>query len=136
MLKPGGELVAMLYARNSLNYHLAIRVVRRAALLGLYPLAAAGVVKPKGIVGQHIDNARRDGLWRYLKLDNFTHRSTDGPLNPFAKVYDLDDVARDFPDFRVTSSYKVYMHAPPLPVHKLPGASRMGWHLWVHLAPR
>jgi len=136
VLKTGGELVAMLYARQSLNYQVAIRVVRRAALVGLYPLAAAGVVKPKGIVGQHLDNARQEGLWRYLKLDNFTHRSTDGPLNPYAKVYDLDDVARDFPDFRITRSYQVYMHAPPLPVHKLPGASKLGWHLWVHLAPR
>jgi hypothetical protein len=27
------------------------------------------------------------------------------------------------------------MHAPPLPVHGLPGGSVMGWHLWAHLSP-
>ena len=136
VLEPNGELVVMLYARRSLNYQLAIRVVRRAALLGIYPLAQRGVVKPRGIVAQHVENARRDGLFRYLRMDNFVHRSTDGALNPYTKVYDLSAVAADFPSFRITRSYKVYMHAPPLPVHKLPGASKLGWHLWVHLSPR
>jgi hypothetical protein len=27
------------------------------------------------------------------------------------------------------------MHAPPLPVHGLPGETLMGWHLWIHLEP-
>jgi SAM-dependent methyltransferase len=136
VLEPQGELVVMLYARRSLNYQVAIRVVRRAALLCIYPLAQRGIVKSRGIVAQHVENARRDGLFRYLRMDNFVHRSTDGALNPYTKVYDLRAVAADFPAFRVTRAYKVYMHAPPLPVHKLPGASKLGWHLWVHLSPR
>ena len=49
---------------------------------------------------------------------------------------DLADVERDFPSFRVERSFKRFMHAPPLPVHKLPGGSLMGWHLWVYLTPR
>jgi hypothetical protein len=28
------------------------------------------------------------------------------------------------------------MHAPPLPVGRLPLARWLGWHLWVHLRPR
>jgi hypothetical protein len=28
------------------------------------------------------------------------------------------------------------MHAPPLPVHGLPGAGHLGWHLWVTLEAR
>jgi len=36
VLKPGGQLIAMLYARRSLNYLLAISVVRRLSLAILF----------------------------------------------------------------------------------------------------
>jgi SAM-dependent methyltransferase len=140
VLRPHGELVVMLYARRSLNFQLSIRVLRRLALLLLYPAYRFGLVKPDGIVGEHLANARANGLFRYLELEAFTHRSTDGPLNPYAKVYDLDDVRRDFPDFDVIRSYKAYLHAPPIPVGRLRGVNRLGtwfgWHLWVHLRPK
>ncbi|MEO6512727.1 MAG: methyltransferase domain-containing protein [Nocardioides sp.] len=131
VLRPGGRLVAMLYARRSVNYQVSIRLVRRAALLGAYPLRRR--VRSGSRLGQHLSNAEQTGLRRYLELERFTHRNTDGPLNPFARVYDLRDVARDFPDFVVEHTEQTYMHAPPLPVHRLPGASRLGWHLWVHM---
>ena len=136
VLRPDGELVVMLYARRSLNYQVSIRVLRRAALAIAYPLARAGLYRPRGIVAQHVANAGQVGLGRYLRLHNFVHRSTDGPLNPFARVYDLDRVAADFPDFEITKSYQRYMHAPPLPVTGWPLGSKLGWHLWVHLRPR
>jgi SAM-dependent methyltransferase len=133
VLKPDGRLVAMLYARRSLNYLVAIAIVRRIAVASLYMIGA----KPGGIVGGHLANARREGLWHYLKMSNFIHRNTDGPLNPYSKVYDLAAVRADFPDFQIERSYQDLMHAPPLPVAPLkPLAAIMGWHLWVHLAPR
>jgi SAM-dependent methyltransferase len=133
VLKPNGRLIAMLYARRSLNYLVAIAVVRRLAIIPLYLVGA----KPGGIVGGHLANARREGLWRYLKMSNFIHRNTDGPENPYAKVYDLATVRADFPDFQVERSYQDNMHAPPLPVGALkPLAGILGWHLWVHMAPR
>ena len=133
VLKPDGQLVAMLYARHSLNYWLAIAIVRRLALVGLYSVGA----KPKGLAGEHLANARKQGLGNYLKMSNFIHHNTDGPQNPYAKVYDLSRVRADFPDFDVERSYKDFMHAPPLPVSALkPLAGMMGWHLWVHLLPR
>lgn len=136
VLKPGGKLVVMLYARRSLNYLVSIALVRRLALLAAYPLARFGLVRPEGMLGQHVRQAREVGLREYLRLDRFTHHSTDGPESPFSRVYDLADVERDFPSFRVERSFKRFMHAPPLPVHRLPGGSLMGWHLWVHLTPR
>jgi ubiquinone/menaquinone biosynthesis C-methylase UbiE len=131
VLKPGGRLVAMLYAKRSLNYQVSIRWVRRAALVGAYPLRRR--VPEASMLGQHLANAQRMGLARYLSMDTFVHHNTDGPMNPFARVYDLRDVARDFPDFEVERSYQRYMHAPPLPVRRLPGGARLGWHLWLHL---
>lgn len=131
VLKPQGELIAMLYARWSLNYLLSISLVRRLGLLALWVSGR----EPGGIYGQHLVNARRMGALRYLRMHNFIHRNTDGPLNPYSKVYDLRRVARDFPDFRVVRTYKQFMHAPPLPVHALPLERLLGWHLWVHLRP-
>jgi hypothetical protein len=69
-------------------------------------------------------------------MDRFVHANTDGPANPYARVYDISDIERDFPDFRVVSNHKEFMHAPPLPVHGLPGGRLMGWHLWVEMEPR
>lgn len=133
VLKPDGRLVAMLYARRSLNYLVAISVVRRIAIVTLYLMGA----QPGGLVGGHLANARREGLWRYLKMSNFIHRNTDGPENPYSKVYDLATVRVDFPAFQLERSYLDFMHAPPLPVAQLkPLAGILGWHLWVHLVPR
>jgi SAM-dependent methyltransferase len=138
VLRPGGELVIMVYARWSLNYLVSIGVIRRAALLGAFPLAKAGILKPgaEGMLAAHLDNATKMGLFRYLRLTEFVHHNTDGPANPYALVYDGKRVEHDFPDFRVVRTYKRFMHAPPLPVHGLPGETVMGWHFWVHLVPR
>jgi SAM-dependent methyltransferase len=135
VLKPDGRAVVMLYARYSLNYLVSIAVVRRLGLLAVFALSRAGV-QVGGIYGAHVKQARRVGLRHYLRLANFVHRNTDGPENPYSKVYGLADVRRDFPSFEIDRAHKEFMHAPPLPVHGLPLAHVAGWHLWVHLRPR
>jgi SAM-dependent methyltransferase len=132
VLKPGGELIAMLYARWSLNYLVSIHIVRRLALALCYALNVA----PNSLVEAHIGHARAAGLLDYLRMQNFIHRNTDGPDNVFSRVYDLRLVRRHFPDFAVTRSYRRYMHAPPLPVAWLPLERQLGWHLWVHMRPK
>jgi len=132
VLKPGGELVAMLYARRSVNYLLSIKILRRVGLAGLLALG----MEPEGKIGDHVRLAKAHGPLAYLRMRNFIHRSTDGPHNPYAKVYGLREVREDFPKFTITRSHREFMHAPPLPVQGLPGASLLGWHLWVHLSPR
>jgi hypothetical protein len=122
----------MVYARNSLNYQDSIRLIRR---LGLAVLYASGA-KVGGLLGEHLANARRVGLRRYLRMDRFIHHNTDGPRNPFSRVYDLRSARRDFPDFTIERAHKEFMHAPPLPVHGLPGAGLLGWHLWLHMRVR
>ncbi len=131
VLKPDGELIVMLYAKWSLNYLFSIGVIRRLGLLALYAMSH----DPGGIYSHHLTNARTLGIWRYLRMTNFIHKNTDGPLNPYSKVYDLRTVRRDFPDFEPIRSYRRFMHAPPLPVRWLPLERLLGWHLWVHLRP-
>ena len=136
VLRPGGELVIMMYARWSLNYLVSIGLIRRATLVAAYPLARAGILSAdpaRGMLAAHLANARDKGLARYLRLDEFVHRNTDGPANPYALVYDRRRIERDFPSFRITRTYRRFMHAPPLPVHWLPGETFVGWHLWAHL---
>jgi SAM-dependent methyltransferase len=134
VLRPGGTVVAMLYARRSLNFQVSIRVVRRAVLAAAYPLR--NTLPFTGMLRRHLDNAERVGLRGYLDLETFTHRNTDGPLNPFARVYSVPEVASDFPSFQVVDSFQEYLHAPPLPVHGLPFGNRLGWHLWVTMQAR
>lgn len=131
VLKSDGELIVMLYARWSLNYLVSISIMRRLGLLALH------LTKRHlgGIFGQHLANARAIGLWTYLHMDNFIHKNTDGPFNPYSKVYDLQTVKKDFPNFKVIRSYKQFMYAPPIPVQWLPLERVLGWHLWVHMRP-
>ncbi|MFF3578273.1 class I SAM-dependent methyltransferase [Streptomyces mirabilis] len=136
VLKPGGELVVMLYARWSLNYLVSIGLLRRAALLAAHPLERLGALSEPGeLLEAHLDNARKTGLMRYLRMSKFIHRNTDGPHNPYSQVYDVRRVRRDFPYFDVRHTEKHFLHAPPLPLHGLGGGKLMGWHLWVRLTP-
>ena len=134
VLRPGGEAVVMLYARYSLNYLVSVSVVRRLGLIAMYGLDRAGV-HVGGIYGRHVENARQVGLARYVRMSTFVHRNTDGPDNPYSKVYGLADVRRDFPSFEILRAHKEFMHAPPLPVRRLGLEHVAGWHLWVHMRP-
>ena len=60
VLKPGGRLIAMLYARRSLNYLLAISVVRR---LGIADSRTwLGRKRSWASIGGHIASAKQMGL--------------------------------------------------------------------------
>ncbi len=48
VLRPGGHLVAMLYARHSLNYQVSIRILRRLALAAAYPVRRTRLVASLG----------------------------------------------------------------------------------------
>jgi SAM-dependent methyltransferase len=133
VLRPDGRLVVMMYARRSVNYQLSIRLVRRAALVAAWPVRRR---IHDGLLAGHLANAEREGLLNYLRMSRFLHANTDGPESPFARVYNIREVRRDFPLFHVTGAHQHYMHAPPLPVHGRPGGSVLGWHLWVEMSPR
>ncbi len=132
VLKPGGRLIAMLYAKWSLNYLLSISVARRLGLLAMYSLGMKG----QGIYRNHLENARKLGISKYLSMDSFINVSTDGPFNPYSRVYDTKEIDRDFVDFEIVETHKEFMHAPPLSVGWLPLAGLLGWHLWVELRPK
>lgn len=132
VLKPTGRLTAMLYAKWSLNYLVSISVARRLGLLAMYGLG----VNANGIYGDHLANAKKMGIRQYLAMQNFINVSTDGPFNPYSKVYGRSEIEDDFVDFELLEIHKEFMHAPPMSVHWLPLASVLGWHLWAEMKPR
>lgn len=132
VLKPRGTLVIMVYAKHSLNYWLSIALLRRVGITFLYFTG----IKLGGIYDVHLKQARANGLLRYLKMENFIHRNTDGPLNPYIRVHTVRDVERQFSLFRIDRVHKECMWAPPLHVKWLPLSRWLGWHLWVHLVKK
>ncbi len=132
VLKSDGRLIAMLYSKWSLNYLLSIAVARRAGLMAMYVLRLRG----SGIYHAHLENARGVGIRKYLAMQNFINVSTDGPYNPYSKVYGRREIEADFPQFEIASLHKEFMHAPPLPVEWMPLSSLLGWHLWAELTVR
>jgi hypothetical protein len=51
-------------------------------------------------------------------------------------VYSPREVEAEFPNFELVDAFTRYMHAPPLPVRRLPAERWLGWHLWVQLRAR
>ena len=143
VLKPGGRLVIMMYHKKSLNYVLSISIVRRLLMVGLFltaKLGARAAITSPLLVG-HLKNTEEFGLLQYLKNPLFMMRNTDGPKNPYSKVYDLNDIAMDFAEFRVEESRIHFLNERHLPFLKLLPqriraalASKYGWHLWATLS--
>lgn len=142
VLKPGGRLVIMVYHKKSLNYILSISVLRRLLMIGLFlavKLGARAAITSPLLVG-HLKNAEEFGLLRYLQNPLFMMRNTDGPGNPYSKVYNLTDIATDFAEFRIEESRLHFLNERHLPFLKLLPqrnrtslASKYGWHLWAIL---
>jgi SAM-dependent methyltransferase len=134
MLRPDGELIVVMYARWSWHYLGSIALYSRLTQAAAYLLG-----KRTGDVlgGGYADVIDRIGLAHYLRLRTFTHHNTDGPLNPYTKMYDLQRIRADFPEFDVTRAYKRLSPPAPWLLGVRPPLERMlGWYLWVHLRPR
>lgn len=106
VLKPGGQLVIMLYNKNSLNYIVEIRHLRK---WGLAILGLPGAVRVLGWLG-----LPREKLARHLELKNehgrmseqeWLSRNTDGPDNPYARVYDESETRSLLYEFEAVDQY-------------------------------
>lgn len=143
VLRPGGLAVVMVYHRNSLNYHLSIRILRRA---GIFTLSLPGVTRaiahltgePTNRLAAHTANLRRHGL-AYLRMDRFIHHSTDGPHNVFSSVWAEPEARVLFSAFERVECRRHFLNERHLPGlrYLLPQltrerlAARLGWHLWI-----
>lgn len=141
VLKPGGELLVMLYNRTSVNYAVEILFLRKLALRVLcLPGAIALLAQlgfPRGKLERHRALARQLGR---MRADEWLSRNTDGPDNPHSTVYDAAQASALLSAFRVKASeirFFDHRHWGVLG-RLLPGrvtralGRRWGWHRIVH----
>jgi ubiquinone/menaquinone biosynthesis C-methylase UbiE len=141
VLKPGGELLIMLYNKSSINYYLEIKFLRK---LFLRALVLPGVVNLFGLLGfpkeklaRHVELYRAS---RGMSPQEWLSRNTDGPDNPYSRVYDAVDVERLLTGFEIRS-HEVYFFdyrhwgvlgkAMPQSLVNFIGR-RWGWHRIVY----
>jgi SAM-dependent methyltransferase len=144
VLKPGGRAVVMLYHRDSYNYRVNIRLLRRA---GAHLLRTeSGLRLVHRLTGEPVDSLRehaariKEDAQSYLAPGEFLNQHTDGAGNPLARVYSRRDALELFKDFREVSLRTYFLNKRWLPVlgPLLPRsvekrlASRWGWHLWIY----
>jgi ubiquinone/menaquinone biosynthesis C-methylase UbiE len=143
VLRKGGRAVIMLYYKNSLNYHLSIRVIRRLGIFLLYiPLVDKLVSRltgePLWRLRRHKEILRSEGL-RYLRMQNFIHKATDGPDNVYTSVWtkqECDELFKSFSSVQYDVRFLNERHFPIL-IKCIPQRwrkyleRRWGWNLLI-----
>jgi ubiquinone/menaquinone biosynthesis C-methylase UbiE len=144
VLSPGGRAVVMPYYRDSFNYRVNLRMVRR---LRTYLLRTEfGIKLAQAIFGESENDLRRHAeLIRqnpgsYLEMQNLLNRNTDGPDNPLSQVFSKASAQRMFWQFKNIKTEIMFWNPNWLPVigKLLPNsvedrlASHWGWHLWIY----
>jgi len=141
VLRPGGEVLAMVYNRSSINYVVEIMFLRK---LGLRFLTLPGAITLLQWMG-----FPREKLQRHKELHR-THerltdaqwlsRNTNGPDYPYCRVYDAGEAAALFSAFQVESNeayffdhrhWGVLGRLVPESIRKALGR-RWGWHRIIH----
>jgi hypothetical protein len=144
VLSPGGRAVVMLYYRDSFNYQVNLRIIRR---LRAYLLRMdLGIKLARRIFGEtekalrrHAEFIRED-QHTYLDMQNVLNRNTDGPDNPLSQVFSKESAQQMFSQFRTLRTEVMFWNPNWLPgIGKLLSrriedllASRWGWHLWIY----
>ncbi len=144
VLRPGGQAIVMLYHRNSYNYRVNIRLLRR---VGAHLLRSeAGLRLVHRLTGEPVENLReharnlKQDAGSYLAADEFLNQHTDGAGNPLARVYSEMEAKRLFKDFAEVRTAVYFLNKRWLPIigSVLPRsiesrlAARWGWHLWIY----
>lgn len=137
VIKPGGCVAVMLYNRTSINYAVEIRHLRK---WGINLLSFPGVVPILGLMGlpqaklqRHLE-LKKTG--RLMSDEEWLSRNTDGPDNPYSRVYSLretEELLSCFTDIDQKVDFFDYRHwgllgklMPPAVRRFI--AHRWGWH--------
>ena len=144
VLRPNGQAVIMLYHRNSYNYRVNIRMLRRA---GVHLLKwEQGVRLVHRLTGEPLDSLReharklRQKKNGHLSAEEFLSQNTDGAGNPLARVYSRSDARELFKDFAEVNFRTYFLNKRFIPVIgnllsrsiESQLAARWGWHLWIY----
>jgi ubiquinone/menaquinone biosynthesis C-methylase UbiE len=144
VLKKNGRAIVMLYHRNSYNYGINIRLLRRG---GMHLLKYnAGVRLIHRLTGEPIESLREHAQKLQAKnngspsTQEFLNQNTDGAGNPLARVYSRSEARLLFKDFAEVKFRAFFLNKRFVPLigNLLPRslesrlATRWGWHLWIY----
>ncbi len=105
VLKPGGELLVMLYNRASINYVVEIMFMRK---LGLCILSVPGAISLLRWMGFQREKLERHKQLRRQRRrmtgEEWLSRNTDGPDNPYSRVYSAAEAAELLGAFRIKNN--------------------------------
>jgi ubiquinone/menaquinone biosynthesis C-methylase UbiE len=137
VLRPGGKLVIMLYNEPSINYVIEIKRLRK---WGLKLIGIPGMVSllakmglPREKLQRHSDLYKQVGK---MSDEEWLSRNTDGPDNPYSRVYNEADTRNLLADFDIVKQdvrFFDYRHWGPIGKLIPPGlrralGSKWGWH--------
>ena len=102
VLKPGGELLVMLYNRTSINYVVEIMFLRKLGLRMLSVPGAFALLRRLGFsrnkLERHMELRRQHGQ---MTDEEWLSRNTDGPDNPYSRVYGTKEAAELLKAFQI-----------------------------------
>ena len=141
VLKPGGELLVMVYNRSSVNYVIEIMFLRK---LGLRLLSVPGAITllqwlgfPREKLERHKELHRQR---KRMTNEEWLSRNTNGPDYPYCRVYDAKEAAELLAAFQIERNdayffdhrhWGVLGRLVPGSVRRALGR-RWGWHRIVH----
>ena len=138
VLRPGGEIILMLYHKHSFNYYVRILGYQRAqalAYVAMRRLLPSGLRTPK--LEEHYKNYGRMGA-RYFGSDQFPHHCADGVTCPIAYSFSRAEVRRllagRFEQIRFSVAHLPVRETLPFIPRGVEGAfaSRIGWYLFIY----
>src|SRR2546423_2308931 len=144
VLAPDGRAVVMLYHRDSYNYRVNIRMLRRVGARLLR--TEAGLHLAHRLTGEPVESLRehaarlKEDAGQYLSAGEFLSRNTDGAGNPLTRVYSPREARELFKKFARVEVAGHFLNKRWLPVLgsllsrslETRLASRWGWHLWIY----
>jgi SAM-dependent methyltransferase len=141
VLKPGGDLLLMLYNRTSINYALEIRFLRKLGLRLLRLPGMIALLARLGLPRAKLERHRQIYLERgCASEDEWLGRNTNGPDYPYCRVYDAHEARQLLAGFEILRTeirFFDYRHWGVLG-RLLPRSLRRalgrcwGWHRIVH----
>ena len=141
VLRKKGRAMVMLYHRDSYNYRVNIRLLRRGGSQLLKSKAGIQLVhlltgEPVASLQEH-EQKLSNG---HTSAEEFLSQNTDGAGNPLARVYSRREARELFKDFAEVEFRTFFLNKRFIPVlgNLLPRsveehlAARWGWHLWIY----
>lgn len=105
VLRPGGELLVMLYNRASINYAVEIMLLRKLGVRILSVPGAIALLSRMGLPRQKLlRHAELNRRGKKMSDEEWLSRNTDGPDNPYSRAYAAAEAAGLLGVFRIKSN--------------------------------